>query len=51
MREVFAGFPTRAELRRQLSVEAAVNVPDGSLDFVFIDGDHSYKAVAEDLRA
>lgn len=45
----FAG--ERAEIREDLSVEAAKAVPDGSLDFVFIDGDHTYEAVCDDLRA
>jgi hypothetical protein len=33
------------------SVQAAAAVPDGSLDLVFIDGDHSEAAVRRDLAA
>lgn len=33
------------------SVEAAQKVADGSLDFVFVDGDHSYDGVLRDLLA
>jgi hypothetical protein len=33
------------------SVEAAGKVEDGSLDFVFIDGDHSYEGVRRDIEA
>jgi predicted O-methyltransferase YrrM len=33
------------------SVEAAKLIPDGSLDFVFIDALHTYEAVLEDLAA
>lgn len=33
------------------SVDAACQFADGSIDFVFIDGDHSREAVAADLRA
>ncbi len=33
------------------SIEAAKHIPDNSLDYVYIDGDHSYKAVKEDLDA
>lgn len=33
------------------SVEAAKYVPDGSLDFVFIDADHSYEGVKRDILA
>ena len=34
---------------RKTSAEAARDVPDGSLDFIFIDGDHSFDAVMLDL--
>lgn len=33
------------------SHEAAMAVPDGSLDFVFIDADHSYQGCKRDLEA
>ena len=33
------------------SVEAASQIKDKSLDFVFIDGDHSYEGVRRDIRA
>lgn len=33
------------------SVEAAAQIPYSSLDFVFIDGDHSYEAVRDDIKA
>ena len=33
------------------SAEAAARVPDGSLDFVFIDACHKHEAVAADVRA
>lgn len=36
---------------RKPSVEAAKDFPDGSLDFVFIDADHSFNAVVADIRA
>ena len=32
------------------SHEAAQHVKDGSMDFVFIDGDHSYENCIEDIR-
>ena len=36
---------------RMDSVEAAKRVEDGSLDFVFIDGDHSYDGCKRDIAA
>ena len=44
-----------AEPRRALlnmdSLEAAKTIPDGSLDFVFIDADHSYEGASADISA
>ncbi len=36
---------------RMLSVEAAKLFEDGSLDFVFIDGDHTYESASADMDA
>lgn len=36
---------------RKFSVEAAAEVPDRSLDFVYLDGNHGYEAVIADLTA
>lgn len=44
----FAG--NRAKIIRKTSVEAAKEVPDGSLDFVFIDADHSYEGCKQDIE-
>ncbi len=41
----------RYEIDRRWSDQAAADVPDRSLDFVFIDGDHSYEGVRSDLIA
>lgn len=39
------------ELWRMTSLEGAARVPDGSLDFVYIDGNHRYEAVTADITA
>lgn len=41
----------RCIMVKSSSVEAAKKVMDGSLDFVYIDADHSYKSCKEDLLA
>ncbi len=46
-----APYGKRARILRTTSLEAAKEVPDGSLDLVFIDGDHSYEAVRADIKA
>lgn len=42
--------PYRATLQRMTSMEAVVTVPHGSLDFVYLDGNHAYPYVVDDLR-
>jgi hypothetical protein len=46
-----AVFGSRCDVLRLPSVEAADRFDEGSLDFVYIDADHSYKACYEDLCA
>jgi hypothetical protein len=41
----------RVEILRMDSVEAANRVADRSLDFVFIDGDHSHEGCKRDIEA
>lgn len=38
-------------LMRMTSLEAAAQVPDGSLDFIYVDGNHLLKYVLADLSA
>lgn len=45
----FAG--SRAHILRMSSREAAIGQVNGSLDFVFIDADHSYEGVVSDIEA
>ena len=44
-------FGTRAAILRQTSREAAGRFAEGQLDFVFIDAQHHYEAVQDDLVA
>ncbi len=41
--------PLNATIVRKFSAEAAAEVPDRSLDFAYIDANHVYDAVIEDL--
>jgi hypothetical protein len=50
-RVAIIGKGNRAEIIRMDSVEAAKSCPDHSVDFVFLDGDHSYEGVTADLHA
>lgn len=43
-------YRDRVNILRGLSHEMATQVEDGSLDFVFIDGDHSLEGVQKDLE-
>lgn len=47
---VVAQFPDRATVYPGLTVDAAAHVPDRSVDFVFVDAGHSYRAVSADIR-
>jgi hypothetical protein len=41
----------RAEMVRATGLEASVEIPDGYLDFVYIDGDHSLEGIYNDIYA
>ena len=40
----------RYRIHRKLSAEANEHFADNSLDFVYLDADHAYEAVAADIR-
>jgi predicted O-methyltransferase YrrM len=42
--------PYKATVIRKTSVEAAPQIPDGSLDFVYIDASHEYSQVKDDIE-
>ena len=48
-KRVVAPYGNQATLIRKTSVEAAQDFEDNSIDFVYIDGHHGFKYVAEDL--
>jgi hypothetical protein len=43
--------PFRATVWRMMSLEAAAQIPDGSLDFVYIDANHQEPFISQDLAA
>jgi hypothetical protein len=40
----------RVQIIRKLSDDAASDIEDGSLDWIYVDGDHSYEFVKSDLE-
>lgn len=49
--ETYAKHGSRATILKGWSTEVAKTIPDGSLDFVFIDGNHAYEYVVADIAA
>lgn len=42
-------FKSRSVILRMQSIDAVLHFPDNTLDFVHIDGNHTYQAVKQDL--
>jgi hypothetical protein len=50
LRDIAAlGFESRVAVHKNWTHEAAKEIPDRSLDFIFIDADHRYEAVKRDI--
>lgn len=49
-RDKLSKFGSRSIMMKNTSVEAAPTITDGSLDFVFIDAQHTYEACKEDIE-
>jgi hypothetical protein len=49
-RERLAPFGERSDIWRMTGDEAAQRIPDGSLDFVYLDARHDYASVKSDLQ-
>lgn len=45
------GNDPRVKIHRKRSIDAADAFRDGDLDWVYVDGDHSYNAVLKDLQS
>jgi len=50
-KKTVAPFSNRVEILRMNSIKAANLIEDDSLDFVFIDGNHEYNSVKNDIMA
>jgi hypothetical protein len=50
VKEKFSSYPNII-IKKMLSVDAAKDIPDETLDFVYIDGNHDYEFVRDDINA
>jgi len=48
---ILKSHENRINFLQMTSTEAVNHISDNSLDYIFIDGDHSYQAVLDDCRA
>ena len=50
IQELQKEFGPRAKFIRDWTTEAVKQIPDNSLDFIFLDADHAYKTVVRDIE-
>lgn len=43
-------YPDRLDVLRMATADAALLVPDASVDFIFVDADHTYEGVLRDIN-
>lgn len=48
--DLLADYSHKVNVLELSSIDAVAHIPDNSLDYIFIDGDHSYQAVSTDVR-
>jgi hypothetical protein len=48
--EMLTPWSDKIGVLQMTSAEAAVHIADSSLDYIFVDGDHSYEATVNDCR-
>lgn len=48
---IAARYPDRCRILESPTVDAAINIDDASLDFVFVDASHDQPSVSADIRA
>lgn len=51
VRRIAVAYSDRAQILREDTVLASLGIPDGSLDFVFIDASHDTPSVVADIHA
>lgn len=49
--DILLEFGNKIKFLEMTSTEAAAHIPDNSLDYIFIDGDHNFEPVLKDCRS
>jgi len=51
VKQLLSKYGNRSEIIKQLSVNAALQFENNSLDFVYLDGRHHYEGIKEDIES